>query len=235
MTPGFLARVRAYLQHFFNAGPTREKQVTDQELQKAIDAKPFEKVTEEGIKKRIAAIAYFVLPGTTVTICSITMENGYSFRGESACVDSRNFDPEIGEALAFKDAFRQIWAFEGYLLAERRHRTFDRAPSTARTAHEVNRAYCAAIGDNSQPAWEDAPQWQKESAIAGVHAHMSSDLTPEQSHEAWLAHKAADGWKWGPVKDVEKKEHPCFMPYADLPQEQKVKDYLFRAVVRAAQ
>ncbi len=38
----------------------------------------------------------------------------------------------------------------------------------ARVAHEVNRAYCQALGDNSQPAWEDAPQWQRDSAMLGV-------------------------------------------------------------------
>lgn len=102
----------------------------------------------------------------------------------------------------------------------------------ARVAHEVNRVYCASIGDHSQPAWEDAPQWQKESAIAGVDFHLANpDATPENSHESWLAQKQADGWKFGPVKDPEKKEHPCFVPYLELPVEQRSKDYLFRGVV----
>ena len=104
----------------------------------------------------------------------------------------------------------------------------------ARIAHEVNRAYCGAIGDHSQPPWDEAPQWQRDSAIAGVRAHMKGGLTPEQSHESWLAHKRADGWKYGPVKNPEKKEHPCCVPYAELPLEQRVKDYLFGAVVASA-
>jgi len=101
----------------------------------------------------------------------------------------------------------------------------------AALCHEVNRAYCESIGDDSQPAWADAPGWQRESAINGVCAHLSADLTPEQSHEGWMAQKAAEGWAYGPVKDPEHRQHPCFRPYADLPQEQRVKDYLFRAVV----
>lgn len=102
----------------------------------------------------------------------------------------------------------------------------------ARIAHEINRAYCASLGDASQPAWEDAPEWQRQSAIAGVMMHQGNpDATPEDSHVSWLAQKEADGWKYGPAKDSEKKEHPCFMPYAELPQEQKAKDFLFRAVV----
>lgn len=102
----------------------------------------------------------------------------------------------------------------------------------ARIAHEINRAYCAAIGDKSQPAWEDAPDWQKASAISGVKAHLETPLTPEESHALWLRVKADEGWKYGPVKDPVAREHPCFVPYEQLPQEQKVKDYLFAAVVR---
>lgn len=105
----------------------------------------------------------------------------------------------------------------------------------ARLAHEVNRAYCASLGDSTQPAWEDAPDWQRASAIAGVEMHLANpDATPEQSHDAWLEQKAADGWVYGKVKDAEKKEHPCFLPYEKLPPEQKAKDYLFRGVVHAA-
>lgn len=102
----------------------------------------------------------------------------------------------------------------------------------ARVAHEINRAYCASLGDTSQPAWEDAPEWQQQSAIAGVEMHLANpDATPEQSHESWLAQKVAAGWVYGEVKDAEKKEHPCCRPYDELPQEQKAKDYLFRSVV----
>jgi hypothetical protein len=96
----------------------------------------------------------------------------------------------------------------------------------ARAAHEVNRAYCLAIGDTSQPSWEDAPEWQKSSARNGVAGALAGN-TPEQSHESWLAEKAASGWKYGPVKDPEKKEHPCFVPYVELPEAQRVKDDLF--------
>lgn len=101
----------------------------------------------------------------------------------------------------------------------------------ASIAHEANRAYCTALGDSSQPRWVAAPQWQKDSAIAGVEAHLASDLTPEQSHEAWLAHKKADGWVYGPVKDAATKQHPCCVPYSELPEDQQVKDRLFGAIV----
>jgi len=84
----------------------------------------------------------------------------------------------------------------------------------AQVAHEINRAYCQAIGDMSQPLWEDAPKWQKESAISGVDFHLSNpDALPSHSHESWMRQKTEEGWKYGPAKDPEKKEHPCYVPY----------------------
>jgi hypothetical protein len=102
----------------------------------------------------------------------------------------------------------------------------------ARAAHEANRAYCIAIGDTSQPSWDDAPEWQKASARLGVAGAVAGN-TPEQSHEGWLAVKRAEGWRYGPVKDPAAKEHPCFVPYAELPEAQRQKDHVFIAVVRA--
>jgi len=108
---------------------------------------------------------------------------------------------------------------------------FDVVEACARAAHEVNRAYCLALGDRSQPSWDDAPEWQKSSARNGV-AGAIAGATPEQSHESWLADKAAAGWKYGPVKDPEKKEHPCLVAYRDLSVAQQGKDALFTATVR---
>jgi hypothetical protein len=104
----------------------------------------------------------------------------------------------------------------------------------ARVCHEANREYCAGIGDNSQPAWKDAPQWQRESAVKGVEfCRANPDAPPSANHDSWLDVKRADGWKYGAVKDPEKKEHPCFVPYDKLPEEQKAKDALFKAIVGA--
>lgn len=102
----------------------------------------------------------------------------------------------------------------------------------ARVAHEINRAYCNAIGDHSQPLWADAPAWQRESARDGVrHKLNNPDATPEQMHENWMKQKVADGWVYGEKKDALAKTHPCLVPYESLPLEQRVKDYLFSAVV----
>jgi hypothetical protein len=104
----------------------------------------------------------------------------------------------------------------------------------AKVCHMVNRGYCQAIGDNSQPTWDEAPEWQRESAIKGVEFHLNNpDAGPAASHENWLEEKRVQGWKYGPVKDPDKKEHPCFVWYVELPTEQKAKDYIFCAIVKA--
>ncbi len=101
----------------------------------------------------------------------------------------------------------------------------------AQVAHGVNRAYCQALGDDSQPGWYSAPEWQRSSARMGVDLHLSGDFGPEASHASWMKQKLDEGWKYGPVKDPEKKEHPCMVPFDQLPREQQAKDYIFREVV----
>ena len=108
----------------------------------------------------------------------------------------------------------------------------------AKVCHDANRSYCATVGDPSQPPWETAPDWQQDSARNGVRFHLESlahGETASQSaaHESWLAEKVANGWVYGPVKDAEKKTHPCIVPYSELPDWQQKKDALFVAIVKA--
>lgn len=104
----------------------------------------------------------------------------------------------------------------------------------AEICHETNRTYCQILGDLSQKSWEEAPEWQRTSAFNGVVFHLKNpDSKPSHSHEEWLKEKQATGWKYGLVKDPEKKEHPCFVPYDELPSDQKAKDALFVGIVKA--
>ncbi len=106
--------------------------------------------------------------------------------------------------------------------------------AAAREAHEANRRYCISIGDDSQPPWEDAPDWQKKSAMAGAEAiYVDPSTTPRQSHEGWLKIKKRAGWIYGEVKDPAAKTHPCMVPYDKLPDEQRKKDSIFGETVRA--
>jgi hypothetical protein len=109
--------------------------MTDEELKAAIAAKTAPKVTLEMMEARIATVSYFSgnqsrqvneidyidgLP-ETLTLCSIELDNGYSVRGESACVSIENFDYEIGKKLAYKAAVAKLWPLFGFLLAEQLH------------------------------------------------------------------------------------------------------------------
>jgi hypothetical protein len=102
----------------------------------------------------------------------------------------------------------------------------------AEASHEMNRIYCAALGDNTQVPWKDAPEWQRISALKGV-IGVAAGNDPQKSHESWLAEKEATGWKYAPVKNIETKEHPCFVPYDQLSSENKQKDYIYVSTVRA--
>jgi RyR domain len=102
----------------------------------------------------------------------------------------------------------------------------------ARVCHEANRAWCSSQGDYSQPVWDEAENWRRESAIRGVSVALAG-ATPETQHEAWTQDKLAEGWKYGPVKDAEAKTHPCLVAYDELPKDQQAKDALFGAIVRA--
>lgn len=105
----------------------------------------------------------------------------------------------------------------------------------AKFAHELNRTYCAIIGDTSQTKWEQAPDWQKQSAINGVKFHLNNPgAKPQDSHESWLKEKVEGGWKFGKIKDPDKKLHPCILPFNQLPAKQQFKDYLFLTFVTLA-
>lgn len=103
--------------------------------------------------------------------------------------------------------------------------------AAARAAHEANRAWCIAHGDDSQLSWDEAPEWQRSSCLNGVEGVINGN-GPRESHASWLKEKEAAGWVYGAVKDPVAKTHPCCVPYEDLPEEQKMKDFIFVSVVR---
>lgn len=104
----------------------------------------------------------------------------------------------------------------------------------ARVCHEVNRVLTEYAEDVPvQPPWEDCDVDMQSSCIRGVEfALQNPEATPEEQHEAWMKDRLAEGWCWGPVKDPIKKTHPALMPYEDLSEATRLKDAVFRCVVR---
>jgi len=108
------------------------------------------------------------------------------------------------------------------------------ATDIAQICHEANKALCESTGDFSQKSWSEAEDWQRESAILGVKFALENPEAPASAqHDAWMKDKLDAGWKFGEVKDAEKKEHPCIVPYDQLPPHQQAKDHLFRGVVQS--
>ena len=105
----------------------------------------------------------------------------------------------------------------------------------ARVCHEANRAYIYSIPNGfKSDDWDEGTEEQRASVISGVEAVIDNPiLTPEQSHEKWVTYKKAEGWVFGERKDEATKTHPNLLPWDELPSEEKVKDVLFQAVVRA--
>lgn len=77
------------------------------------------RITPDVVESVIQAEQYHTFPGTTVTICCLTLVNGYNVVGESACASPENFDAELGRKIARDNAVNKIWALEGYLLKDK--------------------------------------------------------------------------------------------------------------------
>lgn len=75
-------------------------------------------VTDKMVDDKIVAEQYYQFPDTTVTVCCLTLRNGFTVVGQSACASPENFDTDLGEKYAYEDARRQISQFEAYLLCE---------------------------------------------------------------------------------------------------------------------
>lgn len=73
------------------------------------------KITKEFLESEIISVEYNRLQGT-LTHCTITIKSGFTFTGESACVDPNNFDQKIGEKFAYEQAFEKMWMPYGFWL-----------------------------------------------------------------------------------------------------------------------
>lgn len=94
-----------------------EPKLSLDETKAIVETKTAPRVTEASIKDRIERSLY--LYDDMLTICVLTMSNGFKVVGTSACASPENYVKEVGDRVAFNDALRQLWAFEGYRLRER--------------------------------------------------------------------------------------------------------------------
>lgn len=92
----------------------KNEQAIEQEIQaKGLNAP---RLTPELIDATIKSEQYHVFEDTCLTVCCLTLKNGYTVTGESACASPENFNTELGQKIARQNAREKIWALEGYLL-----------------------------------------------------------------------------------------------------------------------
>lgn len=126
------------------------------------------RITESGIKAKIDSVLYMRDAETALTVCKIQLKNGFSFVGHSAAADPSNYRQEIGDKIAYDNAFRTIWSHEGYLLKEV---LYLRGLSGAAAADAINNAAADAAAD-----------------FAGKQARAASDPTDSQAQLGQPAH-----------------------------------------------
>lgn len=95
---------------------SKDEQAIEQEIQRKGLTAP--RLTPQHIDETIVSEAFHVFPGTTLTVCALTLRNGFLVTGESAAASPSNFDEELGRKIARDNARNKIWALEGYLLRE---------------------------------------------------------------------------------------------------------------------
>lgn len=96
------------------------EQALEQEIQsKGLNAPRLTPALIDAVIKRED---YYVFPGTTLTVCCLTLTNGFTVTGESAAASPENFDVQIGQKIARENARNKILALEGYLLKQHLYR-----------------------------------------------------------------------------------------------------------------
>ena len=98
--------------------PMTKPSITLPEAQAIVATKTAPKVTLESIEAKIENVGYVLYQGN-LTICVITMFNGFMVHGVSAAASAANFDADVGKRYAYDNAFKQLWPLEGYLLREK--------------------------------------------------------------------------------------------------------------------
>jgi hypothetical protein len=93
--------------------------INEKELEKEIQEKGLNapRLTPDLIESKIVKEEYHLLTDV-LTVCVLTLENGFTVTGESACASPANYNKEIGDRIARDNAKEKIWVLEGYLLKE---------------------------------------------------------------------------------------------------------------------
>lgn len=110
----------------------------------------------------------------------------------------------------------------------------DQVTSIAKMCHEVNRAYCAALREDTK-SWDELSEKEQEVILGRVAFHiLYPESKPSASHDNWMIKMLSDGWKYGKSHNIAEKTHPSLKPFHHLPTEQQAKDHIFQKIVQQA-
>lgn len=101
-----------------------------------------EKITKEFLSSQIKEIQFMQYPNTTATICNIELKNGFSVRGESACINSADFNVKIGQDIAKENAFAKLWELYGFARMEAEYIT----PNSKEVTHYPHNVTESVLG-----------------------------------------------------------------------------------------
>lgn len=96
--------------------PMTDETTLEQQIQEKGLTAP--RITPDMLDDEIANTQYHVFEGSQLTVCCLTLKNGFTVTGESACASPENFNAEIGQQIAFRNARDKIWAFLGFRLKD---------------------------------------------------------------------------------------------------------------------
>ncbi|WP_244265749.1 Gp49 family protein [Polycladidibacter hongkongensis] len=99
----------------------RSKGCTEEAIERQIEDKGLTapRITPDMLDSEIVSQDYHVFKGSCLTVCCLTLKNGFTITGESACASPENFNDELGRDIAFKNAREKLWAFLGFRLRDK--------------------------------------------------------------------------------------------------------------------
>lgn len=201
-------------------------------------------ITREFVRRTLNLDAHiFVLSVPPEVAHSRIVERNETDRYESADIEQITRRHNEYESIAYRhnlaliDSSNSVDETLGTILANiKKVQRYAKFKEQLKTSNELQSRLVLAIHEANkeiqQQTGEYTPQLNNhltKSILDSVYFVLDNpNCTPEQQHNNWVHFKRADGWKYGPEKDFERKEHPCLLPYNELPEIQQRKDSVFR-------
>lgn len=201
-------------------------------------------ITREFVRRTLNLDAHiFVLSVPPEVAHSRIVERNETDRYESADIEQITRRHNEYESIAYRhnlaliDSSNSVDETLGTILANiKTAQHYAKFKEDLKTSNELQSRLVLAIHEANKEIQQQTGEFIPElsehltkSILDGVYYVLDNpNCTPEQQHNNWCYFKRADGWKHGPEKDFERKEHPCLVPYNELPEIQQRKDDVFR-------